>query len=172
MRGNMKDIFAWFQAVPHPPQSELIASFDGELTPREEAKVRGHLLRCAVCRAQLDVLQEGLRLFDHSLPSTNADFSVEAGLQTLLSKLHQHDHWIGESLSGEAETSPLYRHLLSELSIYIGRPAAMQLLQRCLASGRDRLQETIAPVIIGFLGQHTGSAVLANVVRICDQSAS
>jgi hypothetical protein len=174
MRRKVRDIFARLRALPHPPQAGLIASIDGELAPPQEARMRAHLQVCQVCRARLDLLLEGVGLFDRTLASTRSDFSVEAELQHLMSTIHRRGQWIGEgSLAGMGtESSGLYGRLLSELSIYLGRRAALELLQRCrqAAVQRDRLQETIAPVVIGFLGQHTGSAVLANVGRIWDQS--
>ena len=167
MRGNVKDIFAWMRAVPHPSEAALMAAFDGELAPAEEAKIRAHLQLCRLCQARADQLQEGLRLFDDSLASTAAEFAIEAGLGQLISAVRKED-----SPGMTPAASPLYGGVLSELSIYLGQRAAVQLLQRCQESvpQRDGLEETLAPVVIGFLGQHTGSAVLANVIRIWDQS--
>ncbi len=171
MRGNVTELFAWLRALPHPSEALLIALGDGELPSAQEAKIRAHLQSCPLCRAQAEQLQYGLQLFDRSWKSSRAEFSIGAELQKLMSVIDTSGRRAG-GLSEAAEGSPLYKRLLAELSIYLGDRAALQLLRRCCESGaqREELQETLAPIVIGFLGQHTGAAVLANVDRIWDQS--
>lgn len=172
MRGNLKDILNWLRMRRHPSAADLIAVADSELEAKRVAKVESHLSGCALCRARLEQLQDGLRFFDRSSASTRTEFSVEMGLRNLRAAIEQHEPLIHDLRANVVEGALLHDRLLSELSIYLGPRAAEQLLDRCnpSLSERDRLSDTVAPVVIAFLGQHTGSAVLTNVLRIWDQS--
>lgn len=174
MRSDINGIFGWLHTLHHPSDAVLLASLDGELESLPEARTKAHLEVCAICRMRRDRLQDGLRIFEESSLSMPAEFSIETGLQNLATAIEQRAHSPEFCPQPQqlAEDSPLRGRLQSELSIYLGDRAATQLLERCnqSLSQRDRLRESIAPVIIGFLGQHTGSAVLANLSRIWDQS--
>lgn len=172
MRGDLKDILAWLQALPHPSNATLVAALDAELHPRQHAKVEHHLAKCPLCRVQMEALQEGLRSFDRSLNSIEPQFSVEQGLKNVISAIQNRDALSHAHSLLHQKTSTVYARLSSELSIYLGSRAATQLLERCgdSVSEREELNETVAPVVVAFLGQHTGSAVLANVLRIWDQA--
>ncbi len=171
MRGDIKNI-AWWRTLPHPTKGLLVSFSDGELPSSQAAKIKQHLDRCAFCRASVEELHEGLALFARSASSVGPGGSLDAGLQRLASAIEKHGQANDLLLSNEQNTSALYANLSSELSIYLGARAAKQLLDGCRSSlsQRERLREAVAPVIIGFLGQNTGAAVLANVLRISDQS--
>lgn len=172
MRGNLKDSFNWLRKLPHPSEADLMAFADGELERSHKAVVEAHLGKCVSCHSRLEQLQDGLRFFNHSSESSRMEFSVEAGFKSLRAAIEQREPLVPEVEPAVVEGTLLHDRLLSELSIYLGQRAAEQLLDRCnhSLSERGRLNDTVAPVVIGFLGQHTGSAVLTNVLRIWDQS--
>jgi hypothetical protein len=47
----------------HPSEETLLKCADGELRPRQAARVRSHLETCWTCRAQLDKIEEAISLF-------------------------------------------------------------------------------------------------------------
>ena len=172
MRGDLKDIFAWLHGLPHPSKATLMAALDAELAPGQHARVEHHLAKCSLCRAHLEELREGLRSFDRSVAGTRVDFSLERGFEKIVSAIQARGGFADVRSLLHEKKSPVYASLSSELSIYLGSHAATQLLDRCgdSLSRREELNEAVAPVVVAFLGQHTGSAVLANVLRIWDQA--
>jgi hypothetical protein len=172
MRSIVKQAYDWLRSLPHPQAGLLIALHDGELPGDATATVRSHLERCSYCQQRLDRLLDGLRFIDRSSAFSSPIFSVEEGLASLTSAIHQgkvvrDDH---PFVSPGKASVVLHRRLLSELSIYLGRGTATRLLERCNHSlqHRDRLSAAIEPVVKTFLGEDAGGAVLANVLRIWD----
>ncbi len=166
MRSSLTNFFD-FRRYGHPSKATLVEYMDGEVNPREASKIRAHLDQCASCRTHLDELREGLDFFNRLTANSAPDFAVDAGLRTLASAIYDFDK------NSNTVTSPAtYQKVLDELSIYLGPQASARILQNCEPSSlqRERLSDTIGPVVVAFLGQHTGSAVLANVMRIWDRS--
>ena len=172
MRGDLKDILARLRALPHPSKASILASLDGELEAGRRSQVENHLQGCSFCREQMVDLQEGLRHFDEASHSLELRFSVSEGLKNLLSSIHDHAGLSDTRSALQQKTSPVYSQLSSELSIYLGSRAATRLLDRCRdsLSEREGLNKAVAPVVVAFLGPHTGAAVLENVMQIWDQS--
>jgi anti-sigma factor RsiW len=159
----------------HPSTKTLIESLDGELAPKRNIQVKAHVARCAACHDRLDQLQEQLESFRRSAAATTPAFSVEEGLARLSSAISERNRSFDSQAQVDPEPKPspaLYARLLSELSIYLGRHTATDLLERCnhALQQRDRLSAVIEPVVTTFLGQHTGATVLANVLRIWDNA--
>lgn len=170
MRSPLKKIMNRIR-TGHPAPGVLLESLDGELDAERDAKIKAHLAGCSLCRERLDQLQEGLQFFNRTVASSGPEFSVDEGLKQLTSAIRAHEFSLDNELQVKPEHKPsraMYARLLSELSIYVGRRTAIQLLERC--DQRDRLSAVIEPVISAFLGQHTGAAVLANVLRIWDRA--
>ncbi len=119
----------------------------------------------------MERLQDGLRFLERSIVSSSPAFSVNDGLKHLATMIEERGL---ASRSAPADVSMpdpvLQERLVSELSIYVGQRTAVELLQRCGGPrlSRDRFRPVIEPVLTAFLGRYTGSAVLANVLRIWD----
>lgn len=175
MRSTLIIVWRRIRNLLHPSNAVLIAYMDGELEHDLDTAIRKHLEHCRRCVSELDQLQEGLRSFDAFSASLIPQFGLDSGLRRFRSAIGDQGGLIGSSTSAENTVNVskvVYAHLLSELSIYIGRNAAIQLLNKCnrCALERDRLNETVRPMVTAFLGERTASAVLANVLRIWDGS--
>ena len=173
MRSPLSRVSEWFVTLLHPAPGVLVMWIDGELDASRSAQIKKHLEHCSVCRTRLEQIDEGLRFFNHTMTTSSPQFPVEQGLAKLTATIRT-----GQTLTGD-QTQPgaamkssqgLYARLLSELSIYLGPHTAMEVLARCDHGmpKRERLSAEIEPVVVAFLGKHTGTAVLANVLRIWD----
>jgi hypothetical protein len=151
-----------------------VAALDGELHPLESARIEAHLSRCAACRQRLEELKTGLRLYADELAPLSADFSVEEGLGRLRTAIRSwNDQHAGESKAQEVALSLVFwETLTSELSIYMGLRTATALLEHCKRPGVQlgELTSAIEPVVTGFFGPQTGSAVAERVVHIWDHA--
>jgi len=171
----MKKMIDRMLTIAHPSPGRLVSWLDDELDPDHKQRVTLHLAHCSVCRGRLDQLQEGLSFFSRSVEMPpGSDFRVEEGLAKLMATIQRTEGEKCDDVPAPSRVAlaPLYGRILSELSIYLGPVTAMQLLSRCDHAdlNRDRLTTEIEPVVTTFLGQHAGSAVLANVLRIWDRT--
>lgn len=174
MRGTLSSFIGWLRGKTglHPSAADLLASVDGELESVEDARIKKHLLRCAICRQEVEQLQAGLRLFQDALAPLSTAFPLEEGLGKLHAAIRSWNEEHSESRRAngtEPTLSPAVCELLaSELSIYLGSHSARTLLATCNRPGvqLEDLTAAIEPVITGFLGQQTGMAVVAKIVRM------
>jgi anti-sigma factor RsiW len=178
VRGPLSSLVNWLEerAVLHPPAATLLASLDKELPAPESARINGHLSRCAACRERLEQLQSGLSLYEEVMVPPPAGFPVEQGLDRLITAIQAWNEQHPELLradSLETALSPAIRErVIAELSIYMGLPTARAMLQTCNRSGvhAAEVAAVIEPVVTGFLGRQTGSAVATKVARICSRA--
>ena len=172
MRSALKDLLD--RIFLHPGKAVLVAFLDGELKAAQARKIEVHLSHCLSCRDRLDELSEGLAFFKRTSASSATNLPLADAFQNVTRAVQ--DHSVSpQSSSPTISESPalaVYSRLKSELTIYLGDHAATELLERCNHSllKRDRLNEIIKPVITTLLGQETGTAVVANMLRIWDRS--
>lgn len=171
MRSALSRLWESIRTLHHPSNAVLLQYFDRELEPVRHAVVHQHVQHCAVCAARIDRFQQGLKTFENISRSSDFGFSVEDGLKKLVVAMNAEGPAVAETVESAAAQA-VHARLLSELSIYLGRHAATQLLEKCSHSSlqRDRLDETVGPTIRAFLGERTASVILANVVRIWDRT--
>jgi hypothetical protein len=158
----------------HPRKAILVAYLDGELKAAQARKVEAHLNHCLSCRDRLDELSEGLAFFERTSASSATNLPLADAFRSITKAVRDHSVIPQPSspTSSEPPVPAVYSRLKSELTIYLGDHAATELLERCNHSllKRDRLNEIIKPVITTLLGQETGTAVVANMLRIWDRS--
>lgn len=175
MRSGLNTLLSWMAALPHPQSDQLIALSDGELPKGKEAIVRAHMEHCARCRQRLEKILDGLKFIGEQSNTAAPAFSIDAGLDRLAIALKE------RGLSAERRQLPqrqtqvsevLRTRLLSELSMYVGRGTATQLLEKCNHSleRRDRVPVVVGPVVKTFLGEEAGGALVDNLLRIWDRT--
>jgi len=175
MRSSLKVLLDRLASLLHPRSDQLIALNDGELTKKDETRIRAHVEQCSNCQQRILRLLDGLRLVDHSSNSSAPSFSIEEGLARLSVAIR--DRAFSEEQRTSAQqpevSALLHTRLLSELSIYLGCGTATRLLDTCnhSLSRRDRVSAVIGPVVKTFLGEDAGDAVLANILRIWDTTS-
>ncbi len=142
---------------------------EGEISPRERERIERHLRDCASCQATLASLELGIATFEAVARRADvSDSRVEIGILQLQDALENQpaqrrdaksvDDWF--ELPGDA----LVR-VRSELEIYLGPRAAMQLLTRAKTTSYtgQELVSTIQPLMSGLLGTESGAAVARRV---------
>jgi len=116
------------------PRGALLESLDGELEAECNPRVNAHLKRCSTCRERLNQLREGLQLFERSVAPLGREFSFEEGVKQLSVAIRESEGTYDPNPLIDAKEMPspvLDGRLVSELSIYVGRRTAKQLLECC-----------------------------------------
>ena len=149
---------------------------DGEISPRERERVAHHLRDCASCQATLASLELGIRTFEAVARKADVpDSRVEIGLLQLQDAVENQpaqrrdaksvDYWF-------ELPEDILVPVRSELEIYLGPRAAMQLLARTKNTPytSQELVSAIQPLMSGLLGTESGAAVARRVAFLCSSS--
>lgn len=174
----MKTQFGWLSSVlkTHPGEGLLMAYRDGEVPPREHARVELHVQRCSTCQAALASLELGIGAFEAVVKNTEAvDSRVEIGflqLQDALENFSAQRRGAKRSAYWFEVPEHILATVRSELEIYIGSHAATRLLAktRNTTHSSQELIRTIQPLMSGLLGTGCGAAVARRVAILCSAS--